>query len=110
MQMLRSRYAILAAAITGTIGFAAQSSRAGEQFLTPTDPIIAIDAVGRSLSSSPAGEESKWCIDGDTGTTKYLNFGERGSGFIVVPTAASVMQSFVLTTGNDAAERDPTAY
>jgi hypothetical protein len=57
-------------------------------------------------------------LDGDV-NTKYLNFGDaagsrrnaRNSGFIVTPTTAgTIIQSMVLTTANDAENRDPASY
>ncbi|MCX5638343.1 MAG: PEP-CTERM sorting domain-containing protein [Planctomycetota bacterium] len=81
--------------------------------LTPGDAIIAIDADGIVSSSSyPAGEAPRYAIDG-LATTKYLNYGGAGSGFIVTPVGyggSSTVQSFQLTTANDGASRDPQSY
>jgi hypothetical protein len=82
----------------------------GEPILGPNDPIIAVDADGIvSNSSYPAAEAPANMLDGNP-ATKYLNFGGGGSGFIVTPAAPIMVQSFVLTTANDAATRDPAAW
>ncbi len=88
--------------------------------LAPGDYVIAINTNpggvynsqgGSAGSSYPSpGETPAMVLDGSTGT-KYLNFGQRGSGLIVTPTGgASVVQSMVIATANDAAGRDPTSY
>lgn len=78
-------------------------------FLSPDDFIIAIDTdAAQSDSGYPGAESPNLLLDG-TPDTKYLNFGGRGTGFIVTP-GASVAQSFQLWTANDADWRDPTSY
>lgn len=78
--------------------------------LSPADQIIAIDRDPPASSSGyPGGENPTLAIDGNNGT-KYLNFGGAGSGFIVTPSASSVIQSFNMVTGNDSPDRDPTSY
>jgi len=75
--------------------------------LSPGDFIIAIDLEGGS--EYPAGEAPSYAIDGTL--AKYLNFGKAMSGFIVTPSmGASTIESFQITTANDAPERDPLAY
>jgi hypothetical protein len=55
-------------------------------------------------------EGPKSAIDGTT-AWKYLNFGEINSGFIVTPSIGpSTLDSFQITTANDAVERDPTLW
>ena len=78
--------------------------------LAPGDAIIAIDTDGPTGNSGyPGGENPSLLLDGNSGT-KYLNFGGSGSGFIVTPSSSQVVQSFVMTTANDAADRDPTSW
>ncbi len=78
-------------------------------FLLPSDPIIAIDTdPPGSNSNYPAAESPAKAIDGTL--TKYLNFGEEGSGFIVTPGGSTIVQSFRMTTANDANERDPASF
>ena len=78
--------------------------------LTPGDPIIGFDSDGMITNSSyPGAEAPANVLDGDPGT-KYLNFGAGGSGFIVTPAAAALVQSFTLTTANDAEGRDPATW
>lgn len=79
--------------------------------LAPGDFIIGVDTDGMvSNSSYPGGEAPPNALDGDSGT-KYLNFGGPGSGFIVSPgLGSSLVQSFVLTTANDAPGRDPAKW
>ena len=85
---------------------------AGPAFAIPIlsagDFIIAVDADGIVSSSSyPANEAPANVLDGNPGT-KYLNFAGAGSGFIVTPNfGTSLVQSFTLTTANDAEGRDP---
>ena len=59
----------------------------------------------------PSGESSAMALDGKA-STKYLNFGKEGSGFIVTPSGMTTgtVQSFTITTANDAEERDPTSW
>jgi len=105
----RSRCALLGAVVVSAVlGMETRTARAAHIF-TPGDPILAIDPDPGPPASSPAGEEVDKVIDGLT-TTKYLNFGREGAGFIVTPGAASIVKSFALTTGNDAPERDPVTY
>jgi hypothetical protein len=86
----------------------------GPNVLSPSDPILAIH-VGwnsRSPAAGPTGlsEGPESAIDGTT-DWKYLNFGEINSGFIVTPSLGpSVLDSFQITTANDAEERDPTIW
>jgi len=88
----------------------AGSAFGSEPILGPNDLIIAIDAQGIvSNSSYPAAEAPVNVLDGNP-ATKYLNRGGGGSGFIVTPTAAIMVQSFTLTTANDSATRDPAAW
>lgn len=85
---------------------------AGANVIPFGSDIRAVDTPGdpRSESTSPDNERPPLAIDGDP-FTKYLNFGELNSGFIVVPQAGpSIVQSFTITTANDATERDPTGW
>ncbi len=83
---------------------------AGFALLSPGDTIIAVDADGLVSSSRyPAGEPPPKALDGDSGT-KYLNFAGPSTGFIVTPAAATTVQSFTLTTANDAEGRDPATW
>ncbi len=82
----------------------------GEPILGPNDLIIAVDSDGIVSSSSyPAAEAPANVLDSDP-ATKYLNRGGGGSGFIVTLAVPSMVQSFVLTTANDAATRDPATW
>lgn len=73
------------------------------------DTIIAIDADVATNSASPGGEQAPLAIDNDT-ATKYLNFATTRSGFIITPSGSGAVQSFIMTTGNDAPGRDPSSY
>ncbi|WP_425397309.1 PEP-CTERM sorting domain-containing protein [Aeoliella sp.] len=83
----------------------------GSAILAPTNPIVAIaDDTPVPQSSSPPAELPEKAIDRIL-STKYLNFAEERSGFILTPSVgATVVDSFSITTGNDAPERDPTSY
>lgn len=61
-------------------------------------------------SNIPGAEGPANLLDGDP-TTKYLNFGAVNSGFEVVPSLGpTIVESFIITTANDAIDRDPTAW
>ena len=75
--------------------------------LSPADRVIGMDLD--SASGFPGGESPAHSIDGNSGS-KYLNFNKLNAGIIVTPTAAATAQSLVLTTANDAIERDPSSY
>jgi hypothetical protein len=67
-------------------------------------------ATPQSNSSYPGGESPINALDGNS-STKYLNFGEQNSGLIITPASgASIVRSLLLTTANDAVERDPASY
>jgi hypothetical protein len=81
----------------------------GIPVLGPDDAALAIDADGNiSVSSSPGGEPVTNAINGTT--AKYLNFGREGSGFIVTPASIMLVESFQITTANDAEARDPATW
>jgi hypothetical protein len=85
------------------------SPTADAALLQPGDSILAID-LDPGESSYPFAESPANAIDNNVGS-KYLNFGEVNSGFIVTPSfGSSTIKSFVITTANDALQRDPTAY
>ncbi|QDU56826.1 PEP-CTERM sorting domain-containing protein [Aeoliella mucimassa] len=71
----------------------------------------AIIAVGQSWDSDyPNLESPAMILDGDS-STKYLNFGLENTGFIVTPAAGPMaLQTFQITTANDAEERDPVGW
>jgi hypothetical protein len=60
-------------------------------------------------SRTPGAEGVANVLDGDS-ATKYLNFGKDNTGLIVTPAATGNVFAMVITTANDAAERDPTSY
>jgi hypothetical protein len=98
----------LTPALAAFLGLSITSSAV--DLLSPTDFIIAVDAnFGAPNSSYPGGEFPAYAIDGTAGN-KYLNFGGAGSGFIVTPSAASIVQSFQITTANDASGRNPSSW
>jgi hypothetical protein len=74
------------------------------------DTAIGIDADGKTPNGRyPGAENPPKAIDTVTGS-KYLNFGGKGSGFIVTPSAATPIESFQIRTGNDAPDRDPSSW
>jgi hypothetical protein len=80
---------------------------------TPADPILAIAVAGSASASPNNGTNNEYpaAVLDDNPNTKYLNFGKRETGFIITPTGGpSTVQSFVLTTANDAEGRDPAAW
>lgn len=91
--------------------FFSSTDGTGANILAPGDPILAV-RVGDPPHQSryPGGEPPRAAIDANV-ATKYLNFGENNSGFIITPAAgASIVDSFQITTANDAEERDPAEY
>jgi len=105
------RKSVVCCAVAAVWAGAAIVSADPTPVLAPGNPIRAFDTeVSSGNSSYPSpGEIPANAIDGSTGT-KYLNFGNTGSGFIVIPGAPSIVQSFRLTTANDASERDPFSF
>ncbi len=85
------------------------TSAGGTNVFTTTSAALGIDNPS-SASVYPGGEAPTFMIDG-LGGNKYLNFGKENTGFIVQPASGlSVIDSFTLTTADDAAERDPASY
>jgi hypothetical protein len=96
--------------------FFANSALAQPGHLGPSDTAIGIDLdstfVGpQNNGRYPAAEAPRMGIDG-LSTTKYLNFGHIGSGFIVTPTLMPglAVDGFQITTANDAPGRDPAMW
>lgn len=86
--------------------FFTELSGAGSAILAAGNPAVATSWDG----NFPAGESAANIIDGTSGQ-KYLNFGKENSSFWVVPSMGpSIVQSFSLTTANDAPERDPASF
>jgi hypothetical protein len=111
-------YCLIASVATSLLALQATPAVAATSILQSTDPILAIDADPYSSHSRhPDGENPPKALDGNV-DTKYLNFGDAGSrknarnsGLIVTPTTAgTIIQSMVLTTANDAENRDPASY
>ena len=113
-----SRLAVLSAAVAALTAGPRLSPAAQEQFFTPNDFALAIDGVanyyidntdtGGTSSMYPAAESAVNLFDGLT-ASKFLNFGRKGAGFIVIP-GNSLVKSFQLSTANDGIGRDPTSY
>lgn len=84
----------------------------GPRVFETGNPILAIDTPSPS-SSTPLTQGPEMLLDSDS-TTKYLNFGKAGSGFIVTPQdGSSIVKSFSLTSAGDAASfigRNPASY
>jgi hypothetical protein len=82
----------------------------GTPILSSADQILPIQFPVPAVSSYPGAESPPMVIDGSI-DTKYLNFGEFTTGFIITPTTgASTVQAFEITTANDATERDPSSW
>jgi len=82
----------------------------GSSILGPGNPILAVH-LGSSQSSSPLNEGPTNALDGNV-LTKYLNFGKENAGLILEPSIAAqtIVTGFVITTANDASERDPAGW
>jgi hypothetical protein len=63
-------------------------------------------SYGYGSVNSPAGEQFQKAVDGST-ATKYLNFYKTGGGITVGFANARIMRRLVMSTANDASERDP---
>src|SRR5690606_19193928 len=106
------RNAYLLCALTCCAAMAAPQAWALNIF-RPGDPVVAIDTTmtGTTGSSTPpSGAEEASNILDSTSTTKYLNFGETQTGFIVTAANSAILKSFTITTANDAVARDPATY
>jgi hypothetical protein len=80
----------------------------GSTLLGAGDSALAIDLDVLAASYPPA-EGPANAING--ALSKYLHFGEAGSGFITTPSAGpSIVTGFEITTANDAEARDPATY
>ncbi|MDB4383929.1 phosphatidylinositol-specific phospholipase C domain-containing protein [Akkermansiaceae bacterium] len=89
--------------------FKVATAGSGDPILAFGDPVLGIDEDIASNSNYPSTEGPGLIVDGST-ATKYLNFGNENSGFIVTPAfGQSVLRSFAISTANDAIERDPAS-
>jgi hypothetical protein len=113
-----ARWATLTKAFCFTLFLVALISKLGGsalgQILTPADTAIPIDSdsvfVGPTNNGRfPVAENPPKILDNNP-ATKYLNFGGLGSGFIVTPALPLAVESFQITTANDAMQRDPTGW
>jgi len=125
---MSKRLSALASLGIGAIAFLAATSAQGALIINakltvPADPIVGIAAtVGGATSTLasvgtvaatnnyPAAESPNKAIDNDTTAgSKYLNFLNTGSGFILTMAAngPSTLSSVRFFAGNDAPERDP---
>jgi hypothetical protein len=123
---MNSRHGLVGA-FTWAVGLIVTGSHAHAQVIdvtAPGNPIVGVAAILGSPTSTlsvvgtvpgannyPAGEPPPASIDnlfgiGNSGN-KYLNFQETNVGFIVTPTALSVLTGLRFSTCNDAPERDP---
>ncbi len=107
-------YAVVLTACGGTSVASAQTV-----ITMPGNPIVGVAATPGGMTSTlatvgtvggqnnyPAAESPPNSIDGVL-TTKYLNFAQVNVGFIVEPSAMSVLTGFRMGAANDATERDP---
>jgi hypothetical protein len=87
------------------------SGQAWGQFLDTSDTALAIDvnSVFGLNGRYPSAEGPANAVDGNP-ATKYLNFGKEGAGIIITPFAPIPVESFTITTANDAPGRDPASW
>ncbi len=77
--------------------------------LAPTDVTVPGDPIVASSTMSPGSEGVANAIDDQP--TKYLNFDKLNTGFTVTPNVGdTIVSGLVLTSANDAPERDPASY
>ncbi|MEP0841601.1 MAG: hypothetical protein HRF43_02685 [Phycisphaerae bacterium] len=92
------------------VAFYESSDGTGTNVLAAGGDVRAIDIDPQPTSNHPANEGPTLLIDGKS-STKYLNFGELNSGFIVTPSVGLTnVTAFRMITANDAIERDPTGW
>jgi hypothetical protein len=89
----------------GEIQIYTEMDGTGTPIFGPENPAIAT----AWNASCPQGMEANKGIDGMI-DSNYQNFGKNNSGFVVVPTAPTVIESFVLTTGSNEVARDPASW
>lgn len=101
------KYVAFAAAGVATLLSAAQATN----IISPGDFAIAVNPnISAPASATPNVNEVVGKLFDGISTSKYLNTGGSGSGFIATPTSPFALQSFTMTTGGDAQDRDPTRY
>jgi hypothetical protein len=80
----------------------------------PGDPVVVVNGVSDAdgaLTGVGGGGTEGAAQAIDNTTTKYLNFADYGSGFIVTPRVGpSLVRGIRLYTANDAPERDPASF
>jgi hypothetical protein len=108
--MRKQAFLLTAMAVIG-FGSASASAQTLVPLLSFNDPIIGIDSDPPvPASSTPAsGNENVDKVIDNNPATKYLNFGETGTGLIVTA-GPSIVQSMTFTTANDDERRDPASY
>lgn len=68
------------------------------------------ELFGQNSTPGGGGERAPLSIDGDIGT-KYLNFGQEFTGYIVLPAGGlSNVTGINFVTANDSPDRDPASY
>jgi hypothetical protein len=92
---------------------AVASSQATAQFFQIGSQASANPPAGTNINVWPmnGAENPPNAID-NVNTTKYLNFGETNTGYIVTPTggAPTIATGIAFVTGNDHPDRDPATY
>ena len=116
VKMHRRGAGIAAALFAGILS--AQSASAAlltlDDVTLPGDPVQIVNGVndGDANASGVGGGGSEGAAQAiDNTTTKYLNFADLGSGFIVSPSRGpSIVKAIRLYAANDAPERDPASF
>lgn len=106
--MRKQAFLLTALAVIG-LSSASASAQTLVPLLSFNDPIIGIDSDPPVPATSFPTAENPGNVLDQNSATKYLNFGETNTGFIVTA-GPSVVQSMTLTTANDAEARDPASY
>lgn len=70
---------------------------------------VANPATNVNVWPSSGNEDPLKAIDG-LANTKYLNFGELNTGYILTVTGTEIVNGLSLTTANDGMERDPASF
>tara|TARA_B110000495_G_C23038652_1_gene621506 strand:- start:93 stop:4718 length:4626 start_codon:yes stop_codon:yes gene_type:complete len=98
-------------AATTAVGYIKKDHSVPIASLVPTDDITKPgDDIIPTSTRSPVGETVKNAIDNDV-KTKYLNFDKLNAGMTVEPESEqSVVTGLLLTSANDAPQRDPASF
>ncbi|MEN9329884.1 MAG: hypothetical protein RLZZ484_1072, partial [Pseudomonadota bacterium] len=95
--------------VTSHVTFANSQSFMYYKLVYTEQRAVMVSAVASPGAITPSGEGVEKAIDGRN-DSKYLNRNKLDAGLLMTLSSAAVVDSLTLTTGNDAADRDPMRY